>query len=92
MDPHAFAEQLTQEGFDEVVTTSLPANGQREAHTHPFEVKALVTDGEVTLGVAGQHTLYRTGDTFTMAVGCEHTELYGPAGVSYVVGRKHAKA
>ena len=92
MDPQMFIDQLNREGFDEVVTTRLPANEQRAAHAHPFEVKALVTDGEVTLGVAGQSTTYRSGDVFTMARGCEHTELYGPLGVGYVVGRKHAKA
>jgi hypothetical protein len=89
MNPQAFAEELRREGFDEVVDKSLPAGQYVEAHTHPFAVKALVTDGEVALGVAGVVTTYRVGDVFTMAKGCEHTERYGAQGVSYVVGRKH---
>ncbi len=89
MNPEKFAQQLTDEGFDEVFPKTLPAKQRLAAHSHPFEVKALVTDGEVTLGVAGQLTTYRAGDVFTMARGCEHTELYGDNGVSYVVGRKH---
>lgn len=89
MNQEKFAQQLTDEGFDEVFTKSLPAKQQVAAHTHPFEVKALVIDGEVTLGVDGHLTTYRVGDVFTMAKGCEHTELYGDTGVSYVVGRKH---
>ena len=89
MDHEKFAQQLTDEGFDEVFTKSLPAKQQLAAHSHPFEVKALVTQGQVTLGVAGQLNTYRVGDVFTMASGCEHTELYGDNGVSYVVGRKH---
>ena len=89
MNPEKFAQQLTDEGFDEVFTKTLPAKQQLAAHAHPFAVKALVTDGEVTLGVAGQLTTYRVGEVFTMAKGCEHSELYGDNGVSYVVGRKH---
>ena len=89
MDRKLFAQQLTEEGFDEVFDKTLPAKQYVDAHTHLFAVKALVTDGEVTLGVAGQLKTYRAGEVFTMPPGCEHTELYGDNGVSYVVGRKH---
>ena len=89
MDPKLFARQLTEEGFNEVFDKTLPAKQYVGAHTYPFAVKALVTDGEVTLGVAGQLKTYRASEVFTMASGCEHTELYGDNGVSYVVGRKH---
>lgn len=88
MTPEIFTRQLTQEGY-EVEHKSLPAGKQVAAHTHPFEVKALVTAGQVTLGVDGKLTVYRAGDIFTMAQGCEHTERYGDDGVSYVVGRKY---
>ena len=89
MDQAAFAKQLADEGFDEILTKSMPAGGQLGAHTHDFEVKALVTHGEVTLGVAGKLTTYRVGEVFKMAKLCEHTERYGDDGLSYVVGRKH---
>lgn len=92
MDQEQFIRQLADEGFDEVVTRTLPARQQVAAHTHPFEVKALVTQGEITLGMRGQLLTYRVGDIFTMASGCEHTELYGATGVTYVVGRKHDRA
>ena len=88
MTPEMFTLQLKEEGF-EVENKSLPAGKQVAAHTHPFEVKALVTAGQVTLGVGGHLTVYRVGDTFTMAQGCEHSELYGDDGVSYVLGRRH---
>ncbi len=89
MDPQQFRQQLIAEGFDEVLDRTLPAGQQLGTHTHPFAVKALVTDGEVALGVSGVLTTYRVGDVLTMAAGCEHTERYGDAGVSYVVGRKN---
>lgn len=90
MQQEEFARQLTAEGFDEVFTISKPAGVDVPAHTHAFAVKALVTQGDVTLGVDGKRTTYGVGDVFTMAAGCEHTELYGAGGVSYVVGRKNS--
>lgn len=92
MDQQEFTQQLLAEGFDEIVTKSWPAGPQVGAHRHAFEVKALVTQGDITLGIQGQLTRYRVGDVFTLASGCEHTELYGETGVTYVVGRKHDRA
>ena len=89
MNPEKFAQQLTHEGFDEVMARTLPAKQQLDAHTHPFAVKALVTAGQVTLGVGGELTIYYVGDVFSIAKGCEHSELYGDEGVSYMLGRKH---
>ena len=63
-------------------------NCSRAEHAHHFDVSALVLEGEITLGVAGQRRTYRPGDQFTMAAGCMHTEDVGPAGVRYVIGRR----
>ncbi len=89
MQEQEFARQLAAEGFDDVLTKTLPPGPEVPAHSHPFAVKALVLEGEITLGVAGERTVYRTGDVFTMATGCEHTEWYGATGVRYLLGRRH---
>jgi len=89
MNPEKFAQQLTDEGFDEVLARTLPAKQKLDAHNHPFAVKALVTAGQVTLGVGGELIVYRVGDVFSIDKGCEHSELYGDEGVSYMLGRKH---
>ena len=47
--------------------------------------------GQLTLGIGGALTVYRLGDVFVLPPDCEHTEEVGPAGVTYVVGRKNAK-
>ena len=89
MDLKKFAQQLTDEGFDEVLAKDLPAGQFVDLHTHSFDVKALVTAGHVTLGVDGQLTTYGVGQVFTLPRATEHSELYGDDGVSYVFGRKH---
>lgn len=89
MDPKKFAQQLTDEGFDEVLARDLPAGQFVDLHTHAFDVKALVTAGQVTLGVGGQLTTYGVGQVFTLPRDSEHSERYGDDGVSYVLGRRH---
>jgi quercetin dioxygenase-like cupin family protein len=89
MDQAAFAKQLAEEGFNEILTRTQPPGQFVDTHAHAFGVKALVLSGELTLGVAGKLTTYQVGDMFTLAPGCEHSERYGEQGVSFLVGRKH---
>ncbi len=90
--PDSFAAALLADGFDAGETKSLPADRTVPEHQHPFDVRALVLAGEITLTVAGQATAYRAGDVFTMAGGCRHAEAVGAAGVEYLVGRRHPSA
>ena len=57
-------------------------------HSHPFDVKAMVLKGALTLNCDGQSRTYRPGDTFTMSRGCLHSESYGPEGAVVMAGRK----
>ena len=92
MDAKLFEQALRQDGFDEVQTRELPANTVNAEHEHPFDVRALVLDGEITLTVEGAPRAYHAGEVFTMAAGCRHVENVGPVGVRYLAGRKHARS
>lgn len=92
MNTAAFESQLRQDGFLDIETRSLKPDLCVPVHSHPFEVRALVLSGELTLGIDGRQQTWRAGDTFTMPAHCEHSELYGPQGVTYLVGRKHPPA
>ena len=89
-DPSQFTRELAELGFTEVLTRTWPANQFVDTHTHPFEVRALVIDGELILGCDGRCETYRAGDIFTLEHGVPHTEQYGPHGATYLVGRKYA--
>ena len=89
MNTDDFQSALLTDGFADVDTRSLPPAQVNPLHSHPFAVRALVLEGEITLTVAGEARVYRGGDVFTMAAGCEHAEQVGPSGVSYLVGRRH---
>jgi quercetin dioxygenase-like cupin family protein len=88
MDPREFEEALRQDGFSAEIRTTEPRKVTPE-HTHPFEVRALVLDGEITLTTGGESQTYRQGDVFTMAPGRAHAEAVGPEGVRNLVGRRH---
>ena len=88
MNPSSFETRLRADGYDDIETKQLPAGTDNTAHDHPYDVCALVLEGEITLTVDGAARAYRNGDVFTMAAGCRHAELIGGEGVRYLVGRR----
>jgi quercetin dioxygenase-like cupin family protein len=89
MDRQAFEAELKRDGFDEILTNRTPGAKFNPEHSHPFDVRAMVLDGAITLDWAGRTQTFRAGEVFTMARGCLHTETFGPEGVVTLVGRKH---
>lgn len=88
MDQEQFRQQLRAEGYEQVTAVAREANGSLDVHTHPFEARALILSGEISIRCDGHETLYRPGDIFHLGHAAPHSERYGPAGVSYLVGRK----
>jgi quercetin dioxygenase-like cupin family protein len=89
MKAQTFEDDLKRDGFVEIETKSVESHKRVAEHAHPFDVRAKVLAGEITLTRAGASRTYRPGDIFSMEAGCEHAEQCGPAGVTYTVGRKH---
>ena len=87
-----FESALRRDGFDDVRRSQLPAGTIVAEHAHPFDVRALVLNGEITLTVEGVDYPYREGDIFVMPAGHRHAEAIGPDGVDYLVGRRTADA
>jgi quercetin dioxygenase-like cupin family protein len=88
MTPEQFSADLRKSGFTELVTVVREPNGVLGEHSHPFESRALILAGEITLRVDGLDTCYRAGEVFHLKHAQVHEERYGPQGVSYLVGRK----
>ena len=86
-DEH-FESALRRDGFDDIERKNLPAGTRVPEHAHPFDVRALVLDGEIRLTVEGDEYAYREGDIFVMPAGHRHAEAVGPDGVDYLVGRR----
>lgn len=88
MDTGEFEASRRAEGFDAFETKRLPNTYATKPHAHPFDVAALVLDGEITLTCAGAARTYRCGEIFTMAKGAEHFETVGLQGVEYIAGKR----
>jgi quercetin dioxygenase-like cupin family protein len=88
MNQQAFEDELKRDGYDVVISTT-PGEKVNPEHSHPFDVRALVLKGAVTLTTGGKTTTYKPGEIFTMVRGCTHFESYGPEGAVSLVGRRH---
>ena len=88
-DFDTFSRQAQAEGFDEVIERHWDPLTVLDTHTHPFAVKALVTRGQMWLGMNGQTRELKAGDCFELDRDVPHDERYGPEGASYWVARRH---
>ena len=52
MERDDFIEMLAREGFQTTVLVEREAGASLDNHTHAFEAKALILEGELTLDVA----------------------------------------
>ena len=86
-----FETVLRRDGFD-IGHRALPAGTMVAEHAHPFDVRALVLSGDITLTIAGEDYAFREGDIFVMPAGQRHAETVGAAGVNYLVGRRPISA
>jgi quercetin dioxygenase-like cupin family protein len=87
MDTQAFEAELRRDGYQEILTRSAKP-GPTPVHTHPFDARAMVIAGEMTVTWDGGTTTCKAGDTFQLEAGREHSETYGPQGATFVVGRR----
>jgi mannose-6-phosphate isomerase-like protein (cupin superfamily) len=88
MNSEEFLQLLRREGFPEPVEVQQVPNWQLGIHEHPFEVKALVVEGDITIEINGLSTIYKAGDIFHLELKQPHAESYGSEGVKYLASRK----
>jgi len=85
----AFEARLRREGYlDTEIRRMAPGQAVAE-HTHDYDVLAQVFAGEVTITREGQSRCYRPGDIVDVPAGVPHTEVCGPLGYTFMVGRRH---
>ena len=77
-------------GFDEVLERKWAPNALVGEHAHPFDVDALVVQGELWLTVNDVTRHLRPGDAFNLDANITHSERYGAEGSSFWVARRHA--
>lgn len=89
MNLETFLKVLSAEDFPEPVLVIRERSGFLDNHAHPFEVRALVTQGQIDIVIDGTKRTYLTGDVFHLPHSQEHAESYGDEGVQYLASRKN---
>ncbi|MEY4713511.1 MAG: hypothetical protein RIS88_2961 [Pseudomonadota bacterium] len=88
MSREVFLAGLAAAGFPPPVPVTRDASYALGDHAHDFEAWALVTEGELTIEVAGIATRFLAGRSFRLPADTSHKEWAGPQGVQYLAGRK----
>ena len=88
MNSEQFLQLLRRDGFPEPVEVQQAPKGQLGIHEHPFEVRALVVGGDITIVVDGLSKIYKAGEIFHLEFKQPHAESYGSEGVKYLASRK----
>jgi quercetin dioxygenase-like cupin family protein len=89
MDRQEFEAGLQRDGFAAPVQVERTVGYSLADHDHPFDARAFILAGEITL-IGGVATTYKAGDVFRLAAGTVHLEIAGPEGVIYLSGRREA--
>jgi quercetin dioxygenase-like cupin family protein len=86
-----FERAALAEGYDSVLERRWEPGTVLDTHTHGFDVKARVVQGELWLSCEGESPRHlKAGDAFVLAREVPHAERYGDEGATYWVARRHA--
>ena len=88
MKQEVFLENLKKEAFPLPVFVVREHGGFLNTHAHDYEVKALVTEGQIDIVINGIKNTYLAGDAFHLLPSQAHAESYGGKGVKYLASRK----
>ena len=88
LDTAAFEAGLQADVFAPGGTNSKDAGLFVDTHSHPFDVRALVLQGQVTITCGDQARTYQAGDVLELARNIAHSEQFGPEGYTFLLGRR----
>ena len=83
-----FLDDLNRDDFPSPIFIIREKAGFLDQHSHPYAVRALVTEGQIDITIGGIKGTYLAGDRFELLAGQLHSENYGGKGVKYLVSRK----
>ncbi|MEO5735731.1 MAG: AraC family transcriptional regulator [Rubrivivax sp.] len=84
-----FEADLRQQGYDTVLRRPWDPLTVVDTHSHPFDAKARVVQGEMWLTQGDTTRHVGIGEGFELAAGVPHSERYGADGATYWVGRRN---
>lgn len=92
MDRTTFEAGLKADGYQEIVERRMEAGATAPEHTHPFDARLLILEGEFVLGMDGASRRFGPGETCEVPANVRHAESFGPQGATYIAGRRRLQA
>ena len=80
---------MRADGYDEVLNRQEEAGQAAPEHTHGFDVRILMSEGEFLLERSGETRRCGPGEVFEVPANAPHAESFGPSGAAYLAGRRH---
>lgn len=88
MERAAWEAGLARDGFAGPLDRRMEAGQVVPEHSHPFDARLLILEGEFVLTCQGEIRRYGPGKCFELAADIPHAEAFGPEGATYLVGRR----
>lgn len=88
MDRATWEAALAADGFAGPLDRRMAAGEVVPEHTHPFDARVLILEGEYLLTEAGMTRRFGPGEAFELLAHIPHAEAFGPEGASFLVGRR----
>jgi len=88
MKQDQFLEKLLAADFPVPELVELSVGKFLDMHSYPYEIQALVLEGQVDITIGGIKTTFLPGDIFHLLPNQIHTINYGAKGVKYLESKK----
>lgn len=82
------AEQLLEEGYAHLYVWEDGPGVDYPEHQHRAESAHIILNGEMSMTVSGETTIYRAGERFDLPAGTPHSARTGPQGCRYLIGER----
>lgn len=90
-DFETYRADALAKGYDEVLERRWEPSTVTGTHAHPFEVAAVLVQGEMWLEQGPISVYLVPGSEFELKANVPHSERYGPEGALFYAARRHSK-
>ena len=87
-----FEAQLHRDGYLDIKRRVFDRGVDTQPHSHPFDTRLLVLEGETTIVCGDVRRTYRAGDVLELDAGVEHCEQHPETRFGFVAGLRHEPA
>ena len=84
-----FESGLLRDGYLDIRHRSLERGVDTTPHTHAFDTRLMLLQGEMSVVFDDSTTVARAGDVIEIVRDASHCERYGPGPIVFVAGLRH---